>query len=902
MTLTWDRIPNWNDPRIPFLMLLCAYLVLGVTVLGFNRSPVQILSTITFACLLDMALHYLFKDRRVLVPLSAAITGASLSILVNYAHGIWYPMVPVFFAIASKYLLTVNGRHVFNPSLLGIVLSLWFADGMISAAPAYQWGGSIAVAVFIVTAALVLFVFRIERTALILSFLVFYFLALAARAWMTRWHMPPETWFMGALTSPAFYLFAFFMITDPATSPKGKPGQVLMALTIVVFDLLLHKVQVYSTLFYAGFSYFLLRYIWLNLARVDSVTVQWAPALKSSIYRWTVLTGVTMATIMAYKAVAIPNRSVSQDFEFVEMDPALAGIHSRPSDLLTRVDPKLQHIGKWILSVGDAVAITDVNNDGLMDMFLTNSMKHPSDRVALYLNKGEFGFERIPLPALDTLTEDPEREGLPSGALWFDYDNDGDDDLLVVVSFGHSRLLKNMWVEEKQIRFTDASHDLGLTDYTVGVSANVLDLDNDGSLDLVIGNTMSPYLPNYAVATPFNIFDLPEPQYPGDRRMLNIMHRTWHNADNGGENYIYLNTGERFSRQSSEAMGLYETRWTLDIGTGDLNNDGRMDLYFANDFGPDSLYINEGELRFRKISGKLTGSISRDTYKGMNASLADIDNNGFLDIYVSNVHEKLQAEGSLLWMNNGRVDSEGPDAFHDHAVRRNALNEKRFGWGAAIGDLDRDGRLDIVQANGMVDDAYDKKHEECPDFWYWNASIGLTGPDVHGYADRWATLDGRCIFPYEMNRVYLNRGSHFEDSAREVGLDRLGNARGIALVDLDNDGDLDLLITRQFAPLSMYRNDAKAKSWVGLELTGNGSDCNTNAIGTRVEVIDSGGGRQIRDVQASNGLSAQGDSRLLFGLENNPDKVDVRINWCGQRDGESVELSPGQYHHLRQHS
>ena len=902
MTLHWDRIPNWNDPRIPFFLLLGTYLVLGVTVLGFNRSPQQIFSTIAFACLLDMALHFLFKDRRVLVPLSAAITGASLSILVNYAHGIWYPMVPVFFAIASKYLLTVNGRHVFNPSLFGIVLSLWFADGMISAAPAYQWGGSFAVAVFIVTAALVLFVFRIQRTTLILSFLVFYFAALAVRAWMTRWHMPPETWFMGALTSPAFYLFAFFMITDPATSPKSKPGQILMALTIVVFDLLLHKVQVYSTLFYAGFSYFLLRYIWLNLARVNIVTKQWVPALKSSIYRWTVLMGVTMATMMTYKAVAIPERTASHDFEFVELDSMQAGIQSRPSDLLTRVDPKLRHIGKWILSVGDSVAVTDVNDDGLMDMFLTNSMKHASDRVALYLNKGGFHFQRIPLPDLDTLTEDPEREGLPSGALWFDYDNDGDDDLLVVVSFGHSRLLKNMWVEDKRVRFTDVSNDLDLTDYTVGVAANVLDIDNDGLLDLVIGNTMSPYLPDYDVATPFNVFDLPEPKYPGDRRMLNIMHRTWHNADNGGENYVYLNTGERFARQSSEAMGLYETRWTLDIGTGDLNNDGRMDLYLANDFGPDSLYINEGELRFRKISGKLTGTISRDTYKGMNASLADIDNNGFLDIYVSNVHEKLQAEGSLLWMNNGRVDIDGSDAFRDDAVRRNALNEKRFGWGAAIGDLDRDGRLDIVQANGMVDDAYDKKHEECPDFWYWNASIGLTGPDVHGYADRWAALDGRCIFPYEMNRVYLNRGSHFEDSARDVGLGKLGNARGIALVDLDNDGDLDLLITRQFAPVSMYRNDAQAKNWVGLELTGNGSECNKNAIGTRVEVIDSRGGRQIRDVQASNGLSAQGDRRLLFGLDNNPDKVDVRIFWCGQRDGERVELSPGQYHHLRQHS
>ena len=226
MTLTWDRLPNRHDPRIAFFALLCVYLVLGITVLGFNRNPYQILSTITFACLLDMALHYIFKDRRLLLPLSGAITGASLSILVNYAHGPWYPMVPVFFAIASKYLITMNGRHVFNPSLFGIVLCLWLADGMISASPAYQWGGSIAMSIFIVTAALVLFVFKIQRTTLIISFLLFYFIALAVRAWLTRWHMPPETWFMGALTSPAFYLFTFFMITDPVTSPQSRRGQI----------------------------------------------------------------------------------------------------------------------------------------------------------------------------------------------------------------------------------------------------------------------------------------------------------------------------------------------------------------------------------------------------------------------------------------------------------------------------------------------------------------------------------------------------------------------------------------------------------------------------------------------------------------------------------------------------
>jgi len=900
MSLTWDRIPTWKDPRLPFLALLGCYLVLGITVLGFNRSPVQIISTIVFACILDMLLHAAFKGGRLLLPLSAAITGSSLSILVNYAHGLWYPLVPVFFAITSKYLLTSNGRHVFNPSLFGIVLSLWVADGMISAAPAYQWGGSVALALFIVTAALVLFVFRIKRTALIVSFLLMYFAVLALRAWLTRWHMPPETWFMGALTSPAFYLFAFFMITDPATSPVSRKGQILMAAVIVIIDLLLHKVQTHSTLFYAGFIYFLARFCWLHLRQGVPRPQDWLPALRSTLLRWGTVSVLAVTALLTYRAGALPHPAGDVDFFFHEIDSLQAGIQARPGDLLEQVDPRLLHIGKWILSVGDAVAVNDVNEDGLPDIFLTNSLKDVRDRAALYLNEGDFRFTRVPLPALQDMLDQPKSQGIPSGALWFDYDNDGDSDLLVLVSFGHSRVLKNLWREQGAVQFVEVSEQLGLTDYTVSVTANVLDIDRDGRLDLVIGNAMSPYLPGYEEPTRFNVFKLPAPEYSGDRRMLNVMHRTWHSADNGGENYLYRNQGTGFVKMSSRELGLYEHRWTLDIGTGDLNNDGLTDLYFSNDFGPDSLYLNEGRQSFRKITGQLVGSLGRDTYKGMNASLGDIDNNGYLDIYVSNVHEKQQAEGSLLWMNKGTVDEEGAAAFRDEAVGRNALNEKRFGWGAALGDLDLDGRLDIVQANGMVDDSYDRQHETCPDFWYWNANIGLTGPDVHGYADRWAELRGRCIFPYERNRVYHNRGDHFVDLAEQVGLNELGNARGIALVDLDNDGDLDMFITRQFAPVSLYRNDAKARRWLGLQLIGNGGTCNRNAVGTRVRLAHQGGPKQLREVQVSNGFSAQGDNRLLFGLGDYQGKVTVDINWCGEKEPQTMQFDAMQYYVVRQ--
>lgn len=305
------------------------------------------------------------------------------------------------------------------------------------------------------------------------------------------------------------------------------------------------------------------------------------------------------------------------------------------------------------------------------------------------------------------------------------------------------------------------------------------------------------------------------------------------------------------------------------------------------------------------MAGGVSGEVGRDTYKGMNASFGDIDGNGYPDIYVSNVHERLQAEGSLLWLNQGNFKKAGYRAFRDGAAAMNILNEKRFGWGAAFGDLDRDGDLDVLQANGMMDDAYDDQYEGCPDYWYWNAQIALTGPDVHGYADRWADVRGRCIFPHEQNRVYLNQGHYFVDVANNVGWTKKGTSRGIALADFDNDGDLDVFVTHMTAPPSLYRNDSEDSYWLGLDLRGNGKTCNRDAIGTKIRIERFSGGRkqvQYREVYASNGLSAQNDHRLVIGLaQTKPESVNVFIQWCGQgAEEERRDLVLNRYHDIGQ--
>jgi Na+-transporting NADH:ubiquinone oxidoreductase subunit NqrB len=258
-------VPRKNDPRIPFACILTAYAVLGCTILGFNRTPLQILLTVAAGCLLDMILHWTFCNRERLVPLSAYISMMSIGLLLNYSHNYYLLFLPVFFTIVSKYVFTFHGRHVFNPSLFGLVCALVIGKGLYSSAPAYQWGGSWALVAFMITAACALFLFRIGRTALIVSFLCFYALQTLLRAYILRDHLPMETLILGTLTSARFYLFTFYMMTDPKTSPPGKWQQVRWSFAIVLVDLWFHTIESLSTLFFALFVMSSARFLWLHL-------------------------------------------------------------------------------------------------------------------------------------------------------------------------------------------------------------------------------------------------------------------------------------------------------------------------------------------------------------------------------------------------------------------------------------------------------------------------------------------------------------------------------------------------------------------------------------------------------------------------------------------------------------
>lgn len=924
--LVFAPLPKRGDPRIPFAAILALYLVMGVTWLGFNRTPGQILAIVAIGCAMEMLLHWLLRKREVILPLSACISCLSLAILLNYSHDYALLTIPVFLTIGSKYLITVDGRHHYNPSLFGVVASLLLAGHLITTAPAYQWGGTLAMSAFVVMLACAGFLFRVGRGWLIASFLITYVLQTALRAWIMRAHLPPEMLFLGTLSSPPFFLFTFFMITDPRTSPGTRGAQIGVGISIALVDLVLHKYASVFTFFYAAFIVATARFAWMHGRR--SVERGIVHQIRTSLFTRDVLRTTAVLGTMAltgawsYRTVIRPRAAAAAPTFVLRDVPASASgltITMDPSSL-DLVDPRLRHIAKWLLSVGSSAEVADVDGDGRMDILMTSPLAVPSDRVVLWLNRGDFRFERVDVPAFAQFAGAPAQHGLASGALFLDYDNDGDQDLLVLASFGPPRLLRNMLKETGTLRFEDVSAAAGMPDYAISIAANVIDYDRDGRPDILIGNVLSPTLHTYGDSVRLNIFDLPQPAYPGDRRMFAFMHDGWHDANNGGRNILLHNLGNgRFETMDAAAMGMPETHWTMAIGTGDFNGDGWTDLYLASDFGHDDLYINEGGRHFRRVAGRMFGDIGMDTYKGMNSSVVDFDRDGRLDVYVSNVHHALQAEGSLLWMNGGS-DARGTPDFHDDATRRGALNEDRFGWGAGAGDLDNDGWTDLVQANGMVDDRLDRRYAGCPDYWYVNHKLMQAPRAMHMYADMWGDLRGRCIYPNEARRVYLNRGAtgrvEFTDVAEQVGLTGRDNSRGVALADFDDDGHLDVLIANQHGSPTLLHNlpvgamlggqaggttiASSRNSFIGLTLVGDGRTCSRDATGSTVTISLPGQPPLVREAQRANGLSAEGDPRIHIGLGAwSGGVVPVQVRWCGGAT-QRYRLRAGTYHTLTQ--
>jgi len=489
---------------------------------------------------------------------------------------------------------------------------------------------------------------------------------------------------------------------------------------------------------------------------------------------------------------------------------------------------------RMFTSGGAAVAVSDYDNDGYEDLFITDSEAGKPNH--LFHNNRDLTFTDVAEQA--GVAGGNEASAIVSDALWFDYDNDGLADLLVA-RFGTPILYHN----EGRGRFRDVTATSGLNKFANTIAVIAFDYDNDGNLDLLFGNYFRPV----------NLLDLKDPH---------VLPNNLDGATNGGGVTLWHNVGHGRFEDVTERTGLGKlTGWTLDVGHGDFNNDGLQDIYLACDFGTDHVFLNNGDGTFREVTEKATGW---DTKKGMNVDVADYNNDGWLDIYVTNIYDDYMKECAMLWQNMG--DGTFVDVSNEVGVC-----DTGWGWAAKFGDFDNDGWQDLFVVNGL--------RSAGPESYLPLLLPMLTTPRID-FTDvnNWPDIGGRSWSGFQKKRFFHNRGdATFQEIAGSAGLNNDRDGRGIGVIDLDNDGRLDLVQTNANQSPIVYHNlSQNLGNWVELKLIGTKS--NRDGIGARVQ-LQAGGLTQIRELDGGNGYASQSSRRVHFGI-GQASKVDhLQVRW-----------------------
>jgi hypothetical protein len=527
--------------------------------------------------------------------------------------------------------------------------------------------------------------------------------------------------------------------------------------------------------------------------------------------------------------ISLADQSAKPIFTDVTSQAKINHVHHKPI-----LDNKLDHIMPWMASVGAAAAACDYDNDGFIDIFVTESQKgHPCH---LYRNNGDFTFTDVAEQAGVAWLN--EEHGTAMGAVFGDYDNDGYQDLYLI-KWGCNRLFHS----NGDGTFTEVTEASGTGDCGNANGVIFFDYDNDSDLDLYIGNYF-PYVDLWALEN------------------VRIMHDHYEKAQNAGPNVLYRNNRDGTFTNVASEMGIADSGWTLDVGCGDIDMDGTLEIFTANDFGCDRMFKYRGPEGFEDITKQAIGS---DTRKGMNAEFGDYNNDGFLDIIVTNITtDEFLKEGNVLHENLG------DGSFVDVSVETGCWHGG-WSWGAKFLDFDNDGDLDIYNVNGFV-----TAGEE--DWWF---DLATFATDIAGDpedANTWPMMGNKSCSGNEPSRLFRNDGFNgFTDIATEAGVDDRRDGRGIAVADYDNDGDLDMFVANQGSAPVFYRNEIGNRSnWLQLELTG--TESNRDAVGAWIELrVDDI--LMVRQVVAGNGFASQSSRRAHFGLDQRQ-KVDrIEIRW-----------------------
>ena len=478
---------------------------------------------------------------------------------------------------------------------------------------------------------------------------------------------------------------------------------------------------------------------------------------------------------------------------------------------------------------GSGLAFFDYDNDGWLDIYLTNGTgldtnwpagKAPTSH--LYKNNRDGTFTDV------TEKSGLARTGWQTGVCVGDYDNDGWDDLFCTF-WGNNILFHN----NGDGTFTDVTRKAGLYNEQIrwGAGSCWLDYNRDGRLDLFVCNYIK--LDPEKLPSQNDIYC----QWKGIPVMCGPRGLT------GDTNSLYHNNGDGTFTDVSEKAGILKPgpRYSITPVSYDFDNDGWPDIYVAVDSEPSILLRNNHDGTFTDIAVMAGCAYSADGHEqsGMGVAVADYDCDGWFDIFKTNFAD----DTCNLYHNNG--DGTFSDVTFASGV---GINNRFVAWGCGFIDYDNDGWADILQVNGHVYPEIDT-HD-----------VGQTFKNPR--------------------LVYKNlRNGKFRDVSAEMGqgISEKFSSRGAAFGDYDNDGDIDALILNMNDLPSLLRNDGgNAKNWIKLKLIG--THCNRTAIGARVRVV-TGKHAQMDEVHSGGSVMSQSDLRLHFGLGSAQTADLIEVTW-----------------------
>lgn len=499
---------------------------------------------------------------------------------------------------------------------------------------------------------------------------------------------------------------------------------------------------------------------------------------------------------------------------------------------------------------GGGVAIGDINNDGLEDIYFTSNQNSNK----LYLNEGDFKFTDITKSAG---VEDAD--GWTTGVTMVDINNDGWLDIYVCksASLTNEELRRNkLFINQKDGTFKDEAKIWRLDENGFSVQSYFFDYDKDGDLDMYLVN----HRPDFEESNKIEI--------KSERMHYKQL-----------SDHLFRNDGNKFKDVTLKAKVLNKD-WGLSASIGDFNNDGWLDIYVANDFiSPDYLYINnkdgtfsnEINTRLQHISVNSMGSdyadinndflpdlavldmLAEDHRRGKE-NMASMNTQGFWEMVESGYHYSYMA--NMLQLNNGN------GTFSDIGQLA-GISKTDWSWAPLIADFDNDGYKDIFVSNGIERELGNQDYKK-EAIRQQKAKGAMTVNEM------------MSIMPSEKisNYIFKNNGDFtFKNLTESWGLDKKINTNGVAYADLDNDGDLDLVMNNMEDKATIYRNNS-TNNYINLKLIGDST--NVNAIGARVKIY-SQDKTQYQELYPSRGYQSSMGYQLNFGLgdEEIIDRIEV---------------------------